>query len=107
MTDQGVIKWESTRGLYKASVNAVEECAAYYAEWETDKLAEMVSDTSGDDERVRRTPRFALTVMLAEWGAYGSHFGKWNDHAACDGFDPNSSAAGWHCYTHNLFNQEN
>lgn len=104
---QGVVKWESTRGLYMASVHAVEACTDYYAEWETSKLAELASQNSGDDENVRRTPRLALLVMLSEWGQYGSTYGKWNEHAACKGFDPNSSQQGWHCYTHNIFNQEN
>lgn len=106
MTDLFMIQFRSPRGLYEAPVEIVQACTDYYAEWETDKLGELVSQTSEDDrDRYGHTPRVALLIMLAEWGQYGSHQASWHDHKECQGFAPNESVEGWSCYTHNLFRQ--
>lgn len=101
----GMIQWRSEHGLYEAPSEVVQACTEYYAEWDTDKLADIVGETHGDDS-CRQQPRIALLVMLSEWGAFGAHIASWHDHKGCQGFTATESANGWHCYTHNLFNQQ-
>jgi hypothetical protein len=103
---ENLIQWVSERGVYKAAPEAVEACMAYYAGWDADKLAGLVQQTSENPDE-RDASWMAHIVMLAEWGQYGSQQATWRDHKECKGFDPTSSSAGWHCYTHDLYNQEN